>query len=223
MCDWSRVLSGDWYFWFIFRVSKLVGFRCMGSSVWVHVCVHVWFSSVFDDSRGMFIGWHRAVCLAKQRMGSVDSKISVEFQWIYYLFIHVVLWWSACCLGTTGVNCGRIGQEGCLGETRCHVTVARTCSWWNHLLVTSIWEHVVGRWKKVVVGCEVVKKKERGIFDEKGFSWVVMWWKGSCRHVYYRKVIRGKPSLSSGEVMVVVIRRCEVTSGKVIVEYQGKW
>ena len=80
MCDWSRVLSSDRYFWFIFRVSKLVSFRYMGSSVQVRVRVRVWFGSVFDDSRGMFVGWYRAVCLAKQRVGSVDSEISVEFQ-----------------------------------------------------------------------------------------------------------------------------------------------
>ena len=50
----------------------------MGSSVWVCVRVHVRFSSVFDDSRETFIGWRRAVCLAKQRVGNVDSEISVE-------------------------------------------------------------------------------------------------------------------------------------------------
>ena len=72
--------SGDRYFWFVFRVSKLVGFRYMGSSVQVRVCVHVQFGSVFDDSRIMFVGWHRAVCPAKQCVGSVDSEISVEFQ-----------------------------------------------------------------------------------------------------------------------------------------------
>ena len=72
------MVSGGWYFWFRFRLSKLVGFHCMGSSVRVCVCVRVWFGSVFDDSREMFIGWHRAVCLAKQRVGNVDSEISVE-------------------------------------------------------------------------------------------------------------------------------------------------
>ena len=70
----------------------------------------------------------------------------------------MVLRWSARHLGTTGVSCSHIGQEGCLGETCRHVTVAQTCSRWNRLLVTSIWKRVVGRWIKVVVGCEVVKK-----------------------------------------------------------------
>ena len=50
----------------------------MGSSVQVRVRVCVRFGSIFDDSREMFIGWHRAVCLAKQRVGNVDSEISVE-------------------------------------------------------------------------------------------------------------------------------------------------
>ena len=72
--------SGDRYFWFVFRVSKLVGFCYMGLSVRVRVRVRVRFGSIFNDSRGMFVGWHRAVCPAKQRVGSVDSEISVEFQ-----------------------------------------------------------------------------------------------------------------------------------------------
>ena len=195
----------------------------MGLSVRVRGRVRVRFGSVFDDSREEFVGWCRAVCPAKQRVGSVDSKISIEFQWIYYLFIHMVLRQSARCLRTTGVNRSRIGQERCLGETRRDATVARTCFRWDRLLVTLIWERVTGRWIKVVVGCEVVKKEKRGCLMKKGFSWVMMWWKGSCRHAYCRKVIRGKPSLSSGEVVVVVVRRCEVASGKVIVEYKGKW
>ena len=90
-CDWSRVSSGGRYFWFKFRLSKLVGFRCMGSSVRVHVCVCVRFGSIFDDSREMFVGWHRAVCPAKQRVGNVDSKIGVELWWTSYQFIHVSL------------------------------------------------------------------------------------------------------------------------------------
>ena len=52
----------------------------MGLSVRVRVRVRVRFGSIFNDSRGMFVGWHRAVCPAKQRVGSVDSEISVEFQ-----------------------------------------------------------------------------------------------------------------------------------------------
>ena len=72
------MVSGGRYFWFRFRLSKLVGFRCRGSSVQVRVRVRVWFGSVFDNSREMFIGWRRAVCLAKQCVGNVDSEISVE-------------------------------------------------------------------------------------------------------------------------------------------------
>ena len=67
-------------FWFVFRVSKLVSFRYMGSSVWVRGRVCVRFGSIFDDSRVEFVGWCGAVCLAKQCVGSVDSKISMEFQ-----------------------------------------------------------------------------------------------------------------------------------------------
>ena len=72
--------SGDQYFWFVFRVSKLVSFHYMGSSVWVCGRVRVRFGSVFDDSREEFIGWCGAVCPAKQHVGSVDSKIGIEFQ-----------------------------------------------------------------------------------------------------------------------------------------------
>ena len=50
----------------------------MGLSVRVRVRVRVWFGSIFDESREMFVGWHRAVCLAKQRVGNVDSEIGVE-------------------------------------------------------------------------------------------------------------------------------------------------
>ena len=52
----------------------------MGSSVRVRGRVRVRFGSVFDDSRVELVGWCGAVCPAKQRVGSVDSKISVEFQ-----------------------------------------------------------------------------------------------------------------------------------------------
>ena len=40
--------------------------------------MHVQFSSIFDDSREMFVGWCRAVCLARQHVGNVDSEISME-------------------------------------------------------------------------------------------------------------------------------------------------
>ena len=111
-CDWLRVSSGGQYFWFGFRLSKLVGFCCMGSSVWVcvHVCVR--FSSIFDDSREMFVGWRRAVCPAKQCVGNVDSKISVELWWTSYQFIHVSLGWFTRCCRITGVSCSHISQEG---------------------------------------------------------------------------------------------------------------
>ena len=91
-------------------------------------------------------------------MGIVDSEIGVELRQIGYLFIHVVLQWSARGFRTTGMSCGHIGQEGCLGETCRYATAARTCFRWNHLLVTSIWKHVVERWKEVIVGREVAKK-----------------------------------------------------------------
>ena len=40
--------------------------------------MRVQFGSILDDSREMFIGWCRAVCPARQRVGSVDSKIGIE-------------------------------------------------------------------------------------------------------------------------------------------------
>ena len=96
-------------------------------SVQVQVCVHVQFSNIFDNSREAFVDQFRAAWPARWHVGIVDSEINVELWWIGYLFIHIVLWWSACCCGTTGVSCDHIGQEGCLGETYCHVTVMQTC------------------------------------------------------------------------------------------------
>ena len=73
------------------------------------------------------MGQCRAVWPAKQHMGNVDGEINIELWRIGYLSIHVILRWSAHCCRTTGVSCSHIGQEECLGETCCHVTVTRTC------------------------------------------------------------------------------------------------
>ena len=47
---------------------------------------------------------------AKQCVDVGDDKISVELWWTSYLFIQVVLQWSAHRCGTTGVSCGHISQ-----------------------------------------------------------------------------------------------------------------
>ena len=92
-----------------------VSFCCEDSSVQVHIHVHVQSSSIFGGSREVFVGQCRAVWLAKQHMGNVDSEINIELWRIGSLFIHMILRWSARCCGPTG--------EECLGETCCHVTI----------------------------------------------------------------------------------------------------
>ena len=157
-CNWSRVVSGGRYFWFGFG-SVYSGWPSLsGSGVRVRVCVWVRFGNVINNSRWAFVGQFRAAWPARRRVGVVDSKIGVELQWINYLFIHVALWWFTCSFGTIGVSCGHVGQEGCLGETCCHATAVRSCFQWSCLLVTSVWKHVVGRWKEVVISREVMKK-----------------------------------------------------------------
>ena len=76
----------------------------------------------------MFVYESKAAWPAKQCVGVGDDKISVELWWTSYLFIQVVLWWSAHPCGTTGVSCGHIGQEGHLSETCHYATVTQICS-----------------------------------------------------------------------------------------------
>ena len=168
MCNWSRVVSGGWYSWFGFGSGCGGWLLLLQSGIRVRVRVRVRFSNVFDNSRQAFMNQFRVAWPARKHIGIVNSEIDIELQWIYYLFIHVVLWWSARCLGTTGVICSHIGQEGCLDETCRHATVVQTCFRWNRLLVTSIWKRIVGRWIEVVIGCEVVKKGD--LWWRKGFS-----------------------------------------------------
>ena len=99
-CGWQSVFQ----VWI--RIWYSVQFSVMQSVVRVQVRVCDCFGGVSIT----FVYESEAAWLAKQCVGVGDDKISVELWWTSYLFIQVVLRWSARHCRTTGVNCGHIGQ-----------------------------------------------------------------------------------------------------------------
>ena len=99
-CGWQSVFQVQIWIWYG------VQFSVMQSVVQVRVQVHDHFGGV--SIRFMYES--EAAWLAKQCVGVGDDKIGVELWWTGYLFIQVVLWWSARHCRTTGVNRSHIGQ-----------------------------------------------------------------------------------------------------------------
>ena len=99
-CGWQSIFQVRIRIWYG------VQFSVMQSVVQVQVRVHDRFGSVSIT----FVYESKAAWLAKQCVGVGDDKINVELWWTSYLFIQVVLQWSACCCRTTGVSRGHIGQ-----------------------------------------------------------------------------------------------------------------